>query len=127
VTLTEFLAARLDEDEAAAKAAQYLWPLAALGVLDDKEHAAWYPLTIEAAGHIARWDPARVLREVEAKRKILAEYQRLYAEINELVVHGREPGHHMDAMRALHVAVCAHAAVYSDHPDYNPAWVTDSR
>jgi len=53
--LAEFVAARLDEDEAAAN--------------------AWLPVgnpTSAQREHIASADPGRMLREVEAKRKILA-------------------------------------------------------
>jgi hypothetical protein len=52
MTLTEFLAARLDEDQAAAEA----WS------------APFSNPTAEQREHIARHDPAWVLAEVEAKR-----------------------------------------------------------
>lgn len=54
MTLVEFLRARLDEDEAAAK--------------------AWLPFgnpDAAARNHVARHDPGRVLREVTHKRTIL--------------------------------------------------------
>jgi len=73
--LAAFIAAQLDEDEAAAKAATDMWPVAALAVLDDPERAGWYPLTLAAATHIARHDPARVLREVRFKRALMATHQ----------------------------------------------------
>jgi Family of unknown function (DUF6221) len=66
--LAAFLAARLDEDEAAAKAA------AASGPWYWAEPRT-YPQRIagaEEAAHIARHDPGRVLREVAAKRAILS-------------------------------------------------------
>jgi hypothetical protein len=119
--LAEFLAARLDEDEAAAK--------------------AWLPFGNPDATnreHAARHDPARVLREVEAKRQILA-------------LHHPSPGlrhpvtdYHVDICAACDVpelpqaewehidgfdgsiypcdTVRALAAVWSDHPDFDPAW-----
>lgn len=58
------------------------------------------------AGHIARHDPARVLREVEAKRRILA----LHEELNE--------PHLYEAVQHL-------AAVWSDHPGYRPEWAVE--
>ncbi len=75
-----FIKARLDEDEAAAK--------------------AWLPFgnpDAAAREHIARQDPGRVLREVEAKREIIRVCGRVYV------------------LRCL-------AAVYSDHPDYRQEW-----
>lgn len=72
--LVSFIAARLDEDEAAAKRVNGQWQQDAPGtgvILIDGE-----PLIEGHIGglveHIARHDPARVLREVEAKRAILA-------------------------------------------------------
>ena len=113
--LAAFLAARLDEDEAAAKAAcEANW------YLEDRKQVSGYgdeftmaTLTSGDAAHIARHDPARVLREVEAKREILREceaVQRLNAST------GREPSRFRDwLLRHL-------AAVYRDHPDYSPVW-----
>jgi hypothetical protein len=96
-TLAEFLAARLDEDGAAAK--------------------AWLPLGNPDAAqreHIACVDPGRVLREVEAKREILAAYECYLAERKEhagdLALSG--------AFLALHGTVKTLAAVWRDHPDW---------
>jgi hypothetical protein len=55
------------------------------------------------AEHIARWDPARVLAEVEAKRAILRHED----------VHGE--GDYV--LQAL-------AQPYAGHPDFDPAWRT---
>jgi len=71
--LVAFLTARLDEDEAVAKAAA--------GFLNQPEHIAddlgrftWRGQQVARPSleHIARHDPARVLRRVDATRKILA-------------------------------------------------------
>lgn len=73
--------------------------------------------------HIARHDPARVLREVAAKRERLA----LYVEVTDILFHGssgdrikyqRESGR----FEALDVEVRRDAAIYADHPDYKPDW-----
>ena len=68
--LIAFLNARLDEDEAAAKAA---W-----GVEWDWRYVT-RPFgerpSIAHTVHIARHDPARVLREVAFKRAILGQYR----------------------------------------------------
>jgi hypothetical protein len=102
--LAEFVKARLGEEEAAAK--------------------AWLPLGNPDAAqreHVARVDPGRVLREVEAKRMILADYQRLLADRklhpDDLAVAG--------ALLALHGAVLALAAVDRDRADYDPSWSPD--
>jgi hypothetical protein len=99
--LAAFLAARLDEDEAAAKAlASRDWGNRPWAVTECSDKAAgecpcivyqgeYGPLdepqtplieyvadteAPEYAAHIARHDPARALREVAAKRAILAEH-----------------------------------------------------
>ena len=68
--------------------------------------------------HIARHDPARVLREVEAKRRILytcdtATRMWLHARTEEYADGVADPGDTI--LRAL-------ASVYADHPDYDPEW-----
>ena len=82
-----------------------------------------------AAEHAARHDPARVLREVAAKRAILAEHGPANG--------GRDPDRcrvctaiaptgmgHTDArrFRAPCPTLLFLAAVYSDHPDYRQEW-----
>ena len=102
----EFLTARLDEDEAMAKAA---W-----GVEWDWRYVA-QPFgerpSIAHTVHIARHDPARVLREVEAKREILTAYIKAEAD-----------GHRGNGWIALRFAVEALTAAWSDHGDYRPGW-----
>lgn len=90
--LIAFLNARLDEDEAEAKAAANAL----------NRHIECDP---DNAAHIARHDPARVLREVAAKRAIVERYAKApdWA--------GGED------VRLL-------AAVWSDHPDYRQEWRT---
>lgn len=80
MTLVEFLCARLNEDEATAQAAggdewfgsadrARAWntSLPAFEIFGEAN-------TGEHAVHIARHDPARVLAEVEAKRRIIGEH-----------------------------------------------------
>lgn len=82
MTLTDFLLARVAEDEGAAKAASPgPWrvdpaePESVLAV-DELQAADAFalsgPQTRATASHIARHDPARVLAECEAKRQIVA-------------------------------------------------------
>lgn len=125
--IVEFLKARLDEDEALAigLAAECSgWQVRDTerakrrSVMDDipihQRGRGSGPIATAAdmrtADHIARHDPVRVLREVEAKRKILAEfYDEWPADCDEIL------GAQRDAVRS----VLRHlASAYSDHPDY---------
>jgi hypothetical protein len=101
--LTAFVNARLDEDEAAAREAHY-----------EGQH-----------------DPARVLREVAAKRRLLD-----YAFANAAVIDGEWGGgstedeiragkcHGVGADAAMDVLTLL-ALPYSDHPDYRLEWAQD--
>lgn len=100
--LVAFLRARLDEDEA----------------------ADWHVLDCSGMPRGASMDQpcceanARVLREVEARRAILGAWQD-----NERERPHDAPGSYTDGLTdGLKLAVLYWAAVYSDHPDYDPAW-----
>ncbi|WP_329616460.1 DUF6221 family protein [Streptomyces brevispora] len=117
--LVQFLRDRLDEDEQAARACP-----------GDGEWTAWAlevygpDLSDEVRTHAARHDPARVLREVETKQRIV----------------DRHTPHSMGKCRTCErphwgVQVCDHceraapcpdlrdlAAAYADHPEYRPEW-----
>ena len=93
--LAGFLAARLDAAEATARKVQ--------AVLD----GGWNYFDEVPTELI---DPARVLREVDARRKILAMYLDAVAEASSEVV---------EWMLAV---IETEASIYSDHPDYDPAW-----
>jgi len=97
VTLTEFLTARLDE-----KAARW-FAVHSLGC----RHHTGAPCGCGV--------PERVLREVEAGRKILAAYQRAQAATS-------ADSWESDYTQALEWAARVLAAVDRDHPDYDPAW-----
>ena len=145
MTLTEFLLARIAEDEAVAltcvipaheePGAYQPHPELAEWLYTDGDEVIYKPteemlahryyspfhVTCDTEGllpsiesdvghHVARHDPARVLCECEAKRRI--------------VEHATQCD---DSPRggwcySCHVALCALASVYSDHPDYDPAW-----
>ncbi len=60
------------------------------------------------AMHIARWDPARVLAEVEAKRRILAD----------LIALDGDPVNGLVATRMIRQL----AEPYAVHPDYREEW-----
>ena len=120
MTLVEFLEARLAEDELVAAAAidgtadwhaLYTYRDVRDGdgryvVLAD----SLYP-TVGQAAHIARHSPARILRQCEAARAVIAEFLRLDAL-------GDLPGRD-----AAGTALKAFASVYGDHPDFDPTWL----
>lgn len=130
--LVEFLRARLDEDEEAGKAAtpgpwrathrddgtHHVFAASDRKVHRDGGYPPDWPEDVvnptADADHIARYDPARVLREVEAKRRILADYERYATERR------RAMGGWYDEGASPILAVLA--AVYADHPDYRPEW-----
>jgi hypothetical protein len=73
------------------------------------------------AGHIVRHDPARALREVEAKRRLLAQYQAAREQ-----AHNPRDSKHYELARleqgALRDVLELLASVWSDHPDYRAEW-----
>ena len=135
VNIAEFLTARLDEDEAAAVALcggrtgrwhAYLeggddgWAFEAegggLGAIVEDEGLAYY---------IARHDPARVLREVAAKRQLLEWCAAVTEHFDWATLN--QPGSllHDPNARATNTATLAMQAMatpYADHPDYQEGW-----
>ena len=118
VDIWAFLAARLDEDEAAAKTAG--------GFLDSggqeelaRDLGAFRfrdtPLAAAARAHIARHGPDRVLRDVAAGRALLMRHEedrhRAGQCSNCFDALGRHDAWPCDTIRIV-------ASVYSDHPDY---------
>jgi hypothetical protein len=120
--LVAFLKARLDEDEQAARAA----------VGFDYGVREWADDGDPVNVHIARHDPARVLREVEAKRRMLEAHSRphhcahLTGRGASSVVDGKpwvfyeeahtqDTGDICDVLRLL-------ALPYADHKDYREEW-----
>ena len=121
MTLTEFLLARIAEDEAVARAvsrAHWRYSIGDTWDLEGVEHDVVRGLgdseiafTFELeATHIARHDPARVLAKCEALRRIVEQYA-------SLAKHG-DSG---DARWVLPLL----ALPYADHPDYREEWRTD--
>lgn len=117
MTLTEFLLARIAEDEAAAREVQHYMP-------DGGEIHIWLTRREgdeERSKKVAPYDPARVLAECEAKRKIveLRYSWNLQAE--------REPVPPIGAILKAQVVTAdtvlrTLAAIHRDHPDFDPAW-----
>lgn len=99
MSITDFLLARIAEDEAAAQAEQ-----SAVEYLSEPPH---WP---------AGW-PARVLAECAAKRAIVAEWED--TDTGETwLLEGADAGYAL----AIDHAVRALAAVYADHPGYLDEW-----
>lgn len=139
----EFLTARLGEDQVAAKAATPgPWktddPLMSdhVGSVVLKDYVAGCSVrsgyrenSIQDAAHIARHDPARVLREVEAKRHVLKRHKvtaakRDYPDLN--ACEGCGSKGYGYGYRTPDINDCPElrnmTSAYADHPDYNPAW-----
>ncbi|QVJ03041.1 hypothetical protein KGD82_13485 [Nocardiopsis eucommiae] len=131
--IVEFLNARLDEGEAAAQAVidaggRSGWEAVPIAELDGRRALTGgssifavmdpVPEGRACAEHAARHDPARVLREVAAKRKMLELHANGCPGINYCVScwNGNES---LDwpcpTVRTL-------ASAHADHPDYAPEW-----
>lgn len=139
-TLVQFLCDRLDEDERAAMQSIEQATVHLAGA-DAASVSAWHVVerptgTFVATrdqwdrvaevvpnyggahtDHIARHDPARVLAEVDAKRRILAEVYPEVAKAEELIQEEWHSGGNADGdlLRLL-------ALPYADHPDYRQEW-----
>ncbi|MDX3582508.1 DUF6221 family protein [Streptomyces europaeiscabiei] len=134
VDLVQWLTAQLDEDERVALAAtQHRWIVSERKTPASADSPSGDPFWVAAdegfgapafqfkdkrdAEFIAAHDPARVLREIDAKRKLLARYERAMenrrAHPDDLASAG--------ALLALHGAVKLLAAPYADRPDYEEA------
>jgi hypothetical protein len=124
--LVAFLRARLDEDEQGARA------VTANGWANIGPHPAD---SRPVAQHIFRHDPARVLREVEAKRRIIDgleaardNLQKSAANYQAWAAGEREPHPGVNGSGAeslipgLTYAMQVLASPYSDHPDYHEEW-----
>ncbi|MFE2384479.1 DUF6221 family protein [Streptomyces misionensis] len=122
--LVEFLRARLDEDERIAReAAPGPWEQdpERFDFLVSAEHGyvvdcSGARAAAENAAHVAAHDPARVLRDSEAKRELLSRYEAM--EVDVLVMTGA------DAILAEYQRVILPnlALPYVDHPGYREEW-----
>ena len=109
--LLAFLNARLDETEAVANQAQP-WPYGS------DPATAWIgipgPNPLYVWAHMTAHDPAGVLRDVAAKRRLIERYERAVAvpESVSSFVRGQDDGYRQACLDAIQDAI----AVYSDHP-----------
>jgi len=121
--LVQWLGAQLDADERIARAATpgpWKQDPERVGFLASAEY--WYvvdcsgtPTARENAEHVAKWDPARVLREIEAKRQIIEQHKR-YAAERRRMMGGWDPQSDDSPILA------ALASVYADRPGYLEEW-----
>lgn len=115
VTITEFILARVAEDEEDARDAHYegqRWvPEEETVVAADRD---LYPVLFldrkRDAAHAANWSPARVLAECEAKRRIVEQFDGW----DGLVYDGWT--------QAASLVLSEFAAIWADHPDYREEW-----
>lgn len=127
VTLADWLLERIAEDEALAEAAtpgpwvvEYGRALRSASIPDDEEGGTTYFSIADKpdAAHIARHDPARVLAECAAKRRIISFYgDNLDAELIERQCVLGDKGPHVAwlTLRAL-------AAPYAGHEGWRAEW-----
>lgn len=95
-TLTEFLLARIAEDEARANHAKWAMQGEWFTTADDKVDE-----------YVCGLSPARVLAECEAKRRIVESYAEEYGP---------------DVVRVDHDVLRELASVHAEHPDYREEW-----
>lgn len=115
MTLTDFLLARIAEDEVAAGACPVGYTATAV-----PEHVL---------DHFENWSPQRVLAECDAKRHVIEECRGL---INSFGDWDAEPGTSGTVAMWDNVSrrersqargrLLAYAAIYADHPDYRQEW-----
>lgn len=111
--LAWWLSAQLDEDERTARAAHAPnWSTDGRRGLHYGVGDGWMTdaLTTADADHIARHDPARVLREIDAKRRTLIRCEEAMLSANPMLVHfAKQTAWEM-------------AQPYADRPGYRVEW-----
>jgi len=149
VTIVEFLTARLDEDEAVAREAAadsfggpgepkwkaYRVDQEGMSIWSADTKLAAYEYEVPVTRHVSRFDPARVLADITAKRAIVAIHQPEQGPDTWYWLQRRckgcgstwhkwlpdrppteiGPERGCPTLRAL-------ASVYADHPDYREEW-----
>jgi hypothetical protein len=120
--LVQWLGQQLDEDERTARGTgqpSTSWQNVDMdGELRDDLNAgtvAYVPRG-ETRAHIAAWDPARVLREINAKRQALAHYAR----VCQLTKDGDEAYLLAEGVAAKQIQIMATAYCY--RPGYREEW-----
>lgn len=126
-----FLAARLDEDEATATRAAECDKLRMLGAERGLPPGDWswladygqpQPGDIALIDHQVRFDPARELREVAAKRRLIERYKNAVAAVTAGSVVSFRAGQDDGYAQACLDAIRDATAAWADHPDYDQEW-----
>ena len=137
-----FLRARLDEDEAAARALQEYRPgpwivdtdsvgLESISSGPRRAAKGWDFNVIgevwshRIAEHVARWDPARVLAEVTAKRAIIdlhPSHRQGHGQWCSTCGDWPQPGSEQIEIEWPCPTLRALAQPYAEHADFDPAW-----
>lgn len=112
MTLTEFLLARIAEDEERAE----------VGALYPGQHTGWLNAVVGGSyvGFSDRFTPDRVLAECEAKRRIVERCAESESQ-NYAWVSGQRFGR-PEGVEDLRAIIRDLASVYADHPDYSDEW-----
>ncbi|MBQ0974538.1 hypothetical protein KBZ00_25920 [Streptomyces sp. RK31] len=120
--LVRWLRAQLDEDERTARATEWDgsgnkldWELMASATIDVGGDE-FYVGDRTIANHMMAWDPARVLREIDAKRQSLAHYAR----IREHTKRGDEA--YVLAEGAVAKQIQIMATAYDHRPGHREEW-----
>ncbi|MEU9670372.1 DUF6221 family protein [Streptomyces bobili] len=119
--LVQWLRAQLDEDERIARAAEGDPVFDGTGIVVERNLAPGFPdrvagLISPVATHIARHDPARVLREIDAKRQALDHYEECAR-----AGKGGVAAYRM-AAGAVAMQIAIMALPYADRPGYREEW-----
>jgi hypothetical protein len=114
--LVQWLRTQLDEDERTARATLWdgsgnklSWELMASATIDVGGDE-FYVGDRTIANQMMAWDPARVLREIDAKRGVITRLQHLLHDDNPFVAEQADA-----SLRLL-------ALPYADRPGYNDHW-----
>lgn len=124
--LTEFLHARLREDVAFARNAfendwadtKPEWSEIWSGTVDTGDEQISTGDS-SLSRHIERWDPKRVLAESDAKRRIIARYEKVAHAYAQMPFPGTPTA---SAREWLHAVLVDLASPYADHPSYDESW-----
>jgi hypothetical protein len=111
--ISEFLLARISDAEGVVRQYRQVW--------DEDESSPFHPFVIEKEGPYLSIDPAYVLAECEAKRRIInaawADHLQIEGEWG--YGRGRED---LSALNDYPEVVTLLALPYADHPDYDEEW-----
>ncbi len=129
--LVQFLRARLDEDEALAREAP-AGPWHIGNAVDPTQPCSVHTfpsvrlvadgLNWLVAEHIAHHNPARVLREIDAKRGVVDRYEFACKEAAATDIDEEERETRVQVAAAFQSCTLLLASVYADRPGYREEW-----